>query len=56
MDPMTPFFWAAPGSKLPKFKPMGHYGIQKGQIKINRLGFTPQESDRTQPAAEYGRR
>jgi hypothetical protein len=29
---------------------------QKRQIKVNRLGFTPQENDRMQPAGEYDRR
>ena len=28
---------------------------QKCEIKVNRLGFTPQENDRMQPAAEYDR-
>jgi len=44
------------GQNCRNFKPMGHYGTHKGQIKVNRLGFTPQENDRMQPAAEYGRR
>ena len=29
---------------------------RSARSKVNRLGFTPQENDRMQPAAEYGRR